>query len=141
MPALKVFLIIFCIFNTLCSWCDDPISGPDVPEGSYTYSAFDTTGVKVITGWMTIVFDDSVNVSGQWKFEKIGNPEIIGPQVGSGNLSGIYNEPQISINLNPNWVDNNVFLHGDYSEEKIEGEWMYAGFPGVINEGAFKAVK
>jgi len=70
MPALKVFLIIFCIFNTLCSWCDDPISGPDVPEGSYTYSAFDTTGVKVITGWMTIVFDDSVNVSGQWKFEK-----------------------------------------------------------------------
>ena len=141
MPALKGFIIIFCMVNILCSWCDDSINGPDTPEGRYTYSAFDSTGIKIVTGWMKIVFDDSVNVSGNWKFEKIGNPENIGPQVGSGTILGWYNEPQISINLNPNWADNNVFLNGEYCEDKIEGEWMYTGFPGVINKGQFKAVK
>lgn len=141
MPTIKLFVIILCIFNLFCSWCDDPITGPDTPEGSYTYTAYDSTGTKIVTGWMKIEFDDSVNVSGEWKFDKIGNPENIGPQVGSGKLVGMYDEPQISINLNPNWADNNVFLHGEYGEDKIEGEWMYTGFPGVINRGEFKAVK
>ena len=141
MTIIKPLLVIFCIFNILCSWCDDPITGPDTPEGSYTYTAFDSTGVKIVEGWMKIVFDDSVNVSGKWDFKKIGTPENIGPQIGSGKLVGIYNEPKMSINLNPNWADNNVFLNGDYNEDKIEGEWMYSGFPGVINKGMFKAVK
>lgn len=141
MAMIKPMIIVFCIFNLLCSLCDDSINGPDTPEGSYTYTAYDSTGVKIVTGWMKIVFDDSVNVSGEWKFDKIGNPENIGPQVGSGNLMGIYNEPEISINLNPNWADNNVFLNGDYSEDKISGEWTFSGFPGVINRGKFEAVK
>jgi hypothetical protein len=140
MPLLKSFLIFFCIFNILCSWCDSN-NDPDTPEGSYTYTAYDSTGVKIVEGWMKLVFDDSVNVSGKWNFKKIGNPENIGPQVGSGKLVGWFDEPTISINLNPNWADNNVFFHGDYSENIIEGEWMYSGFPGVINKGMFKAVK
>ena len=140
MNTLKYFVLSFFISNILCSWCND-INGPDIPKGAYEYSGYDSTGVKIVQGWMKILLDDSTGVTGEWEFKKVGNPENIGPQIGSGNLIGVYNEPQISINLNPNWVDNNVFLNGDYSEDKIEGEWMYTGFPGIINKGKFKAVK
>ncbi len=46
-----------------------------------------------------------------------------------------------SINLNPDYVDNNVFLLGVLEGTKMNGRWMYTGFPGVVNEGTFKALR
>ncbi len=87
MNILKYFILSFFIFNILCSWCDD-INKLDIPEGAYEYSGYDSTGVKIVQGWMKVFIDDSTGVTGKWKFEKIGNPENIGPQIGSGYLAG-----------------------------------------------------
>lgn len=141
MTLFKAIFSVFFIFNILFSWCDDIITGPETPEGRYAYKGYDSTGVKIVTGWLKIELDDSVAVSGKWNFFNVGQPENIGPQIGSGSLIGNYEKGKLSLDLNPNMRDNNVVLIGDYEEKKFEGEWMYIGFAGVLNRGTFKAVK
>ncbi|MGB5530920.1 MAG: hypothetical protein WBQ32_13215, partial [Ignavibacteriaceae bacterium] len=56
---------------------------------------------------------------------------------GTTNMRGT-----LSLNLNPGMIDNNVLL--DCSMRlpyRIDGQWNYIGFPGVINWGRFEAVK
>jgi hypothetical protein len=47
-----------------------------------------------------------------WRLEAIGDPGPIGPQTGSGNLSGDSQSETIAINLNPGMMDNKVFRSG-----------------------------
>ena len=141
MTVIKSIIVVVSIFNLLFSWCDDLITSPETPEGRYAYKGYDSTGVKIVAGWLKIELADSVTVTGEWNFYKVGQPENIGPQIGSGSLIGSYEKGRLSLNLNPNMIDNNVVLNGDYSEKKFEGEWMYIGVMGVINRGTFKAVK
>jgi hypothetical protein len=88
-----------------------------------------------------LLHQDSVNVSGSWEFQKIGEPQQIGPQVGRGELRGVVDAERISIDLNPDYRDNNVILNGVVSGDTISGSWMYVGFPGPINSGTFQATK
>ena len=141
MTLIKSIIVLFSIFNLLFSWCDHSINGPETPQGRYVYKGYDSTGVKIVTGWLKIELDDSFTVSGEWNFYQVGEPENIGPQIGSGNLIGNYEKGKLSLNLNPNMQDNNVLLSGDYNDKIFAGEWMYVGYPGVLNQGTFRAVK
>jgi hypothetical protein len=142
MKLIHIFTLII-ILSLSLYFCDkdDSINGIKIPEGAYGYTGFDSTGVKIVTGWIKIVFEDSIHLSGEWELDKIGDPQNIGPQVGSGKLLGSYDKSQIYCDLNPGYVDNNLILKGDYDDRKIAGEWNYVGFPGVINQGTFKAEK
>lgn len=106
-----------------------------IPEGTYNYNGYDPTGVKIVTGWVKIIIVASTYLSGEWNLEKIGDPQNIGPQVGSGTLIGNFENNQLFLNLNPDYVDNNVFLTCPYDDQKLTGKWIYSGFPGIINYG------
>jgi hypothetical protein len=142
MRTITVFLLIITLSLSFY-FCDkdDSINGPKIPEGAYVYTGYDSTDVRIVTGWIKIVFNDSINISGEWELDKIGDPQNIGPQVGSGTLRGTYDRDKIYCDLNPDYVDNNVILRGEYDDKKTKGEWIYVGFPGIINQGTFKAEK
>ena len=85
--------------------------------------------------------DDSGDVTGSWNLDAVGDPPpaMIGPQVGRGKLTGRVYGTTIGLGLNPDMVDNNVFLAGTIVGGRITGVWEYAGFPGVLNRGTFAA--
>lgn len=138
---MRVYLLIPVILLSIFYSCDkdDAINGIKIPAGAYAYTGYDSTGVKIVKGWIKIVFDDRPPVSGEWELDKIGDPQNIGPQVGSGNIIGSLVDNLLQMNLNPQFVDNNVFLTCPYDERKLAGKWNYSGFPGIINYGNFVA--
>jgi len=138
---------------SLVSWqCWDDVtalSGPDFPEllvqgsaESYTYCAFDTSGTEVVRGVMLIVIDDSSRITGLWDLHRTDTgATMIGPQVGRGSLVGVREGKSVWMNLNPQYADNNVMLFGAITRAGIYGTWEYIGFPGVMNRGAFRALR
>jgi hypothetical protein len=111
------------------------------PAGSFQYRAYDTTGILVAQGWFTLNAHDSSHVDGEWHFNQVGNPKNIGPQIGEGRLQGGFEDSVLSVNLNPQYVDNNVFLNGTYDGSSFKGIWIWIGFPGEIGIGRFSSVK
>lgn len=139
----RVYWLISAIILSLFYFCDKDncLNGKKIPEGAYAYMGYDSIGIKIVEGWISFDFVDSTTISGEWELDKIGDPKNIGPQVGTGQLGGNVQNSQIYLNLNPNFIDNNIFLASPYDNHKLEGEWTYAGFPGVINYGSFVAEK
>jgi hypothetical protein len=110
--------------------------------GNYKYTSYDSTGNKIISGYLWIDSVDSNYVKGRWDFKLLCNKENLGPQIGSGQFEGMKDSRgSIIINLNPEWIDNNVFLDGSILNSSYDGSWIYIGFPGVINRGTFEAYK
>lgn len=130
--------LFFCL--AIFSGCSDSSTNPD-PSGSYSYTAYNSSGSQIVTGWMTINFDFENNITGEWHFSAIGSPENIGPHTGDGELVGGKDDGIIWINLNPDWADNNVFLMDTVDDEIFSGQWQYTGFPGIINSGTFTTTR
>ena len=106
----------------------------------YKYTSYDSTGNKIIAGYLWIDNIDSSKVKGRWQFNLISDCENIGPQICHGNFEGTVNMlGTLSLNLNPGMLDNNVLL--DCSMRlpyRIDGRWSYVGISGVINWGGLK---
>jgi len=114
--------------------------GP-VPSGAYHYTSYDTNGVAVVRGWLTITYQDSSHITGEWRLYKIGDPQGIGPQSGSGKLVGSFYEGKLIIELNPQFRDNNLQLVGSLQQGYYRGEWIWISFVGITGKGTFEAVK
>lgn len=113
------------------------ILGP-VPSGAYVYTSYDSLGTPIVHGWFTLLITDSSHVSGQWHFVQIGGfGNNIGPQVGDCNLVGGFEAGFLSIELNPQFRDNNLSLRGAFDGQNYSGTWAAIGFPGVMNHGTF----
>ena len=121
--------------------CNDSNPFGPTPSGAYRYASFDTTGVLLVHGWMTLDITDSTQVTGEWHFGKIGNPEDIGPQVGDGELLGSFHQGKLSVELNPNMADNNLRLVGVLTNDRYHGDWVWTSFIGPTSRGVFEAVK
>ncbi len=139
---MKKYLITIFLMLTLIYFCqkDNAIIEPN-PLGKFTYQSFDSLGNLIVDGWFTIKPLDSVTVEGSWHLENLGNRTDIGIQDGYGELIGHVDKSLISINLNPQNADHNVYLTGNMSDEIIEGDWIWATFRGPTNWGRFKAIK
>lgn len=124
-------------------WLSFLISGCNIDEteGLFHYSSFDSLGVNIVEGTFSIEYGDSISISGDWDFEKIGNPENIGPQTGEGQLLGTIENEAFFAELNSYMSDNNVSLVGVINGNTITGDWTYSGFAGIINYGTFNAEK
>jgi hypothetical protein len=107
----------------------------------YSYSAYDTTGTKIIQGWLEISVIDSSRIEGVWHLHKTANVGKVGPQTGDGKLIGNIYDGSISINLNPDVVDNNVILRGPVLNYVTEGEWSWTTIVGVTSKGTYKAIR
>lgn len=146
-----------CFLGALISWgClsnDQFVAFPDLAgtggrqredtvRASYQYYGYARHGSLLVVGTMTLMFSDSLEVNGTWDLRSVGGDPVpgIGPQVGTGKLVGSMQGKMITISLNPDYVDNNVFLSGTVSDTGITGTWEFVGFPGVMNRGTFRAV-
>lgn len=135
---MKKFITIILVLS-MCLYFYDCTKDDINIHGTHRYIAHDSTGITIVTGHLSISFEDSSNLSGEWELEQIGNPENIGPQTGNGTLIGGINQDTIWINLNPNYMDNNVQLNGILQNGGFNGEWISIGYPGILNKGSFTA--
>ncbi len=143
---LRWCVVLFGLGLSLTVGCRDAgtESGPpqiSVPAGTYGYAAYDSSGTEVVSGWFTIIPVDSSAITGEWHFRAIGIPANIGPHAGDGTLAGILSGGVLQVNLQPNFVDNNILLHGSISSTGIEGTWAWISFIGPTNHGSFTAAR
>lgn len=107
----------------------------------YGYTGYNSGGTLIIVGTILLAVNDSSSVSGTWSFERVFADDNVGPQLGTGRFAGSIQRASISINLNPGWVDNNVFLFGTIDGGHIRGKWIWDTFVGETAQGTFDAVK
>jgi hypothetical protein len=131
---MKLFLAILFVSLIGCSE-----SALEVPEGAWAYQGYASNGAQITDGWFKIQSQDSLLISGNWRFERVGDELEVGPQIGSGQFSGQIDAEQIWINLNPDYADNNVFLSGIIDGDRMTGNWTWSGFAGPIATGSFSA--
>ncbi len=140
MQKLLFVVLIALLFSLSSCEDDDSLVGP-TPPGAYSYTSYDSLGTAIVKGWFTIVQQDSVQLIGNWSFEKIGNPQDVGPQVGAGKLVGGVDQDRVWVELNPQYKDNNLQLQGSITGNQYSGKWMWISFAGISNHGTFEAVK
>jgi hypothetical protein len=145
LPGIILFkLSVLALTINACKDSGDPVASvPPLggPPASYSYSAFNSKGQLVVVGSMTVAMMDSRIVSGTWRLECVAQCENVGPQTGTGTLRGSIQESTVTINLNPGWADNNVFLSGSFDKDRFSGTWMWSTFVGPTSEGTFEALK
>jgi hypothetical protein len=142
MKTITTFLFVIVLgFQILdCSSAKSGQQSKPFPMGDYEYSGYDKNKAKIVEGSLSITSVESGRIKGQWQLRKVGNAQNIGPQVGKGDLDGQIKEDEITIDLNPNMIDNNVVLSGKFDEKKsFSGTWSFNGFAGGLNRGTFEA--
>jgi hypothetical protein len=122
------------------------VSGAAEISRTYDYKGFDTNGNLLVTGVITVMVEDSVQVKGDWKLQILDRSRLkeLGPQDGSGKILGLLTGDRIFLNLSPDEYENNIFLDGRVRKSnvfKITGKWGYYGFVGKLNEGSFEMVR
>jgi hypothetical protein len=134
---MKYLRITFILFAAV--WimnCDDD---PSPRTGTYRYTAVHS-GSPVVEGFLHLDEVSTTRVSGRWELSRVGSANVeVGPQVGTGTLAGSFDGQTLSVDLNPGFADNNVFLAGTFQGNTLRGEWNFSGFPGPISQGTFIA--
>lgn len=131
-----IFIVFILTFLTSC----DKTGVGSLNNCAYAYTAYDSAGTKIVTGFLWLKIESSGSISGRWRLYKIAGAATTGPQIGTGKLRGNREGSDIWINLNPTWVDNNVTLNGKIKNGIYKGKWIYSGFPGAISWGTFIAI-
>lgn len=114
------------------------IHGTVADSYDFRYSGYDAQGSLVVTGRLSLAIATNM-VTGTWSFNPVGQSNDRNPQVGSGQLKGSAKGSHLRLNLNPGWLDNNVWLQGDVSGSRFTGTWDYSTIAGVVAEGKFVA--
>lgn len=143
MNTISAILVVLLVMLAGCADTGDR-STNSLKKGADTfqYIARDSGGSIVVTGSMSILFAETGEISGTWTLEQKGSPDgKIGPQVGTGKLTGRKKDAGVFINLNPEWADNNVFLDGKMEGNRIVGKWNWSTFAGSTSGGAFEATR
>ncbi len=109
--------------------------------GTYSYTAYDSSGIAVVSGWLELAPKDSVQFTGEWHFKEVAKSHPVGPQIGDGELIGGIDGDAMWISLNPQWRDNNVFLNGTLEGTTYSGQWVWSTFAGPTTGGEFTAMK
>lgn len=144
MKKLAFLLVLLVLLVLLALHCERNLNAPDsdtTQSGAYSYTAYNTENAAVVSGWFTIEPTDSTAIRGEWHFQALGDTQHLGPQIGDGLLVGTLENNVLSINLNPDWVDNNVVLNGTRLGNRFDGTWMWITIAGPWTGGSFKAVK
>ncbi|MCX6142957.1 MAG: hypothetical protein NTZ35_07030 [Ignavibacteriales bacterium] len=141
-----ILFMMFALALTVNACSDSGDSVASLPPSggspsSYSYSGYNAKGLLVVAGSMTLAVTDSWTVSGTWTLKCVAPGENVGPQTGSGTLTGSIQGARVMVNLNPGWADNNVFLSGSFDKDRFSGTWMWSTFVGSTAEGRFEAIK
>ncbi len=149
---MKIFGVVLVAVVLVLSGCskDSQVDPVDLAPSSlervletaglrFEYTGFDRRGATIVRGHLELFRSGSGEIVGRWALRSVGDPGRIGPQVGTGVLTGELNDGLLGINLNPRFVDNNVELMGRLNRTTYSGRWQWIGFPGILNSGTFRA--
>lgn len=114
---------------------------PEALDVVYQYTGYSRQGTPIVQGYLMLSQRDPNHYTGRWHLRALVDTMRIGPQVGQGNLVGEIRNGALTINLNPNFVDNNVILTGRLRRTVYAGRWEWIGFAGTLNSGTFQAVR
>lgn len=116
---------------------------PSVGVHIYRYTGYYANGNKIVAGGIVLNIKEDGTLTGTWALEKTGSSGgiNIGPQIGTGQLTGTIEGAKASINLNPEYVDNNVILDGEFRNGQFVGTWTNITFRGPWVHGDFEAIK
>jgi hypothetical protein len=144
------YLIILLAIATTFLSCDNDTTNVSKPlysftfplSGGYKYFGYDSVGTLVVQDTIHYYFSDSVKIRGDWNLSSVGNPNSIGPQIGSDTLTGNYSTTQLNIELNPRFRDNNVSIHlsSRIDSQTYVGRWNWITFSGITNYGKSQVV-
>ena len=146
---IACLLVLMLVPVLACSKSHGVEQEKSFPVGDYQYSGYDQKGTKIVEGRISITSvetkrigkEDTIQLKGNWELKKIGDPEHIGGQVGTGNLVGSILKGEIDINLNPNISDANVYLRGTIEGRRFHGKWVFSGYAGPVSQGTFEAIR
>lgn len=129
----------------LVSCADEPL-GPRVQlQGDVTlhYRVMNAMGAAVVEGTLDFTVHADSTISGAWAIDWAPGADRstpVGPQIGSGALVGITRpDTTLSLDLNPEFRDNNVILQAAATRTGVSGAWSWIGFAGDIAHGLFTA--
>lgn len=110
--------------------------------GNYFYVASTGVGTPVVYGTLTIYanFSPINQISGAWDFHwypRADTTAQVGPQIGTGNFTGVPTGDSVIIQLNPLNADNNVGLSGLWDGSKLVGTWEWVTITGPRTKGGF----
>lgn len=112
--------------------CNEPTSPPNNNQSVFFNGwlvLYDSTGNNPVSGTMTLNLSTSKKITGNWD---LGNGN-------SGKLTGSIDNYGLSINLNPDMIDNNTILFGTTDGKTIKGRWYHSSYVGITNKGTFMA--
>ena len=143
LAVLALALLAGCLAS-----CSDVLSNSEKDDvsGTFQYTGYNQQGVVVVRGTITLSDNKSGLVNGRWNLQAVGSPDRLGPQVGQGDVRGEISlrsngVSTLTLNLNPEWADNNVLLFGQGQSSKIEGEWHWSTLLGAVERGRFIATR
>ena len=134
------------LLSLVIAACGDA-TGPAVPlgdlsaAGRYYYFAYDDAERLVLQGTIRIQQHDDTSFAGTWAIAWAPGADttaVVGPQVGTGDFVGRIWDGELSVDLNPFWVDNNVYLMVERRTPfGFSGRWIYVTIAGPWTEGRF----
>ncbi|WP_457565880.1 hypothetical protein [Caldithrix abyssi] len=124
---MKIFILIIAftkitsIIPGASNNSSDTMVGPFV-TCAYQYKGYDTPRVAIVKDWVSFVYQYSTHITGEWYLKKFGNPQNIGPQVGSRNLVEGIDGKRVWTEWHPQFHDNNLQLKGKIADGCYKGE-------------------
>ena len=103
----------------------------NIVSGLYRYRGYDTNGELLIVGWLSLPSTNS-RYAGDWvlgyarRTQFDGSDPALGPQIGVGSFSGGIDSSRVNINLNPDKIDDNVSIVGEFNGNVYTGIWYWS---------------
>jgi hypothetical protein len=134
--------ILFVTAAALLAACGHETSAFELGDGELRYHATTATGKPLLEGRLTLTFPTDSTVIGTWQIQWSAGADTtspVGPQIGTGTLVGTRRADTLRLELNPDYADNNVSLHGVAMRGGLRGDWTWATIAGPSTSGPFSA--
>jgi len=110
--------------------------------GTFQYTARSAGGQVLLVGQLTFTETADSTVTGTWNIRWAPGADttsLVGPQVGSGILVGLWQGSALLFDLNPGNADHNVLLQAYPRPGGYAGTWDWTTFNGPRITGTFVA--
>lgn len=129
--------------SALLVGCDDLLVQAPNGDLSGVYAYLAQAGhVDVVSGIVRLQVQDDSSVTGTWELQRVPGTDTsitVGPQLGSGTLQGRRSTNGLWLDLNPDWVDNNVFLAlRPPVSSTLSGTWDHSTIVGPVTGGSVR---
>lgn len=123
-----LFLIVMCISLADCSGGNSKQNSIGyLGAGSYDFTMYDSTGIKIAEGSLTVKSFTDNKIRGVYNFKKVYQEFDGYKSMNKGEFTGKVNskENMVLINTNPLQADNNVFFNLKIEPSTLKGDWYY----------------